>query len=385
MRRPRLVHVTTVDMSLELLLGPQLRAFADAGYEVVGASAPGPHVERLEADGIRHVPLRHATRAMAPHRDALALAELYQLFRRERPHIVHTHNPKPGVYGRLAARAAGVPVVVNTVHGLYALPEDPWAKRAVVYGLERLASAASQRELLQNPEDLPVLRRLGVPGSKLQVLGNGVDLRRFDLGAVDAAARQAARAELGAAPGDVVVGAVGRLVVEKGYRELLAAMGRVRAEHPSARLVVVGPADPDKDDALTAEELAAAEAAGTRLLGMRGDVERLYPGFDVYVLASHREGFPRSAMEAAAMGLPLVVTDIRGCRQVVEHGVNGLRVPLGDVGALAAAIAELVADPHRRARLGAASAAKARAEFDDRRIVADTLAVYRELLGPGAP
>ena len=97
---PKVLHVTTVDMSLELLIGPQLRAFAAAGYEVVGASAPGPYVAGLEADGIRHIPLHHATRSMDPIRDARFVAELYRVLRRERPDIVHLHNPKPGWFGR---------------------------------------------------------------------------------------------------------------------------------------------------------------------------------------------------------------------------------------------------------------------------------------------
>ena len=104
----KLVHVTTVDMSLVLLLGPQLRAFSEAGMEVVGVSAPGPFVPELESWGIRHEPLLHATRSAAVGQDLLALRELWQLFQRLEPDIVHTHNPKPGVYGRVAARAAGV-------------------------------------------------------------------------------------------------------------------------------------------------------------------------------------------------------------------------------------------------------------------------------------
>jgi hypothetical protein len=116
--RPRLIHLTTSDISLSLLLGPQLRAFEAAGYEVIGVSAPGPHVHELDGWGIEHVPLGSLTRSMAPHRDLRALVELRSLFRSLAPDIVHTHNPKPGVDGRLAARAARVPVVVNTVHGL---------------------------------------------------------------------------------------------------------------------------------------------------------------------------------------------------------------------------------------------------------------------------
>ena len=115
---PTVVHVATVDVSLEKLLGAQLEAIAAAGYHVIGASAPGPYVEALSRRGIEHVPLAHATRAMAPLRDVRAVAELVALLRRIRPSIVHTHTPKPSIYGRMVARLAGVPVIVNTVHGL---------------------------------------------------------------------------------------------------------------------------------------------------------------------------------------------------------------------------------------------------------------------------
>ena len=379
--RPRLVHITTTDMSLDWLLGPQLEAFADAGFEVLGASAAGPHVEAIEARGVRHIPLTHATRAMAPHRDLLALRELYDVFVRERPTIVHTHNPKPGLYGRLAARAARVPVVVNTVHGLYALPDDPVSKRAVVYGLELLAASCSDAELLQNPEDLPVLERLGVARHKLHLLGNGVDLVRFDAQRIDADTARRLRAEIGAGPGDVVVGAVGRLVREKGYPELFEAVERARADCPSLKLVVVGPSEPDKADAMDSAELARAEQeAGVVFMGHRDDVDDLYGAMDAYVLASHREGFPRSAMEAAAMSLPIVATDIRGCRQVVDHGRTGLLVPPGDVGRLAEALSIVAGDPVRRQAMGEAARRKARVEFDQRRVIDMTLAVYRARL-----
>ena len=377
---PRLVHVTTTDISLALLLGPQLEAFAAAGYEVIGASAPGPHVADLEARGIRHLPLRHATRSMAPHRDVAAVSELTSLFRRLRPGVVHTHNPKPGVYGRLAARAAGVPVVVNTVHGLYAQPHDAWPRRALVYGLERLASRCSHAELVQNPEDLEVLARIGVPRSKLRLLGNGVDLARFDRGRVPAARVEAVRAEVGARPDDVVCLLVGRLVAEKGFREVFEAAADLAGHVPRLRIVVAGPHDPGKPDAIGEHELERARAAGVRFLGFRRDVEDLYAASDLFLLASHREGFPRSAMEAAAMGLPVIATDIRGCRQVVDHGRTGLLFPLGDTGALARAVTSLAADPAGRARLGQAGRQKAHAEFDQARVIQTTLETYERLL-----
>jgi lipopolysaccharide/colanic/teichoic acid biosynthesis glycosyltransferase/glycosyltransferase involved in cell wall biosynthesis len=378
--RPVVVHLTTVDMSLALLLLPQLVAFREAGYDVVGVSAPGPYVASLEEHGIRHVPLRRSTRANDIRADLATAREFAALCRRLRPDIVHTHNPKPGVYGRIGARLAGVPVVVNTVHGLYAQPGDALAKRAVVYGLERLAASFSDAELVQNPEDIPVLRHLGIPRQRLHLLGNGVDLTRFDPEA-HADARGDVRRELGVGSDEVVVGLVGRLVREKGYREVFEAARAVRADHPQVRFLVVGSSDLEKADAISQVELDRAEAeAGVTFLGLRDDVERLYPAMDLYVLASHREGFPRSAMEAAAMGLPVIATDIRGCRQVVDDGANGLLVPVRDAARLAAAIASLIEDTDRRQRMGEASRRRAVTEFDDRQQVATTLETYDRLL-----
>ncbi len=375
----RLVHLTTADISLSLLLGPQLRAFVAEGMEVIGVSAPGPYVDEIESWGVRHIPMTHATRSVSPVDDVLALPELTRLFRAIRPDIVHAHNPKPGLYGRLAARAAGVPGIVNTVHGLYASPEDRWTTRWGVYGLERIAATCSQAELCQNPEDLAVLRRLRIPERRLRLLGNGVDLQRFQP-AGDAEGVQATRRELGVPDGATVIGFVGRLVWGKGLRELLASAAELARTHPQVVLVLVGPTDDAKGDALQPADLDAARALGNVLLaGHRSDVETLYPAFDLFVLPSYREGFPRSAMEASACGVPVVATDIRGCRQVVDQGRNGLLVPLHDVGALTAALGALADDPGRRAAMAIEARRKAEADFDDRAVIDITLDTYRSL------
>jgi len=378
MSAPRLVHLTTTDMSLDWLLRPQLEAFADAGYEVIGMSAPGPHVDALRASGIEHVAIESLTRAMSPLSDVRAMRELVAKFREIRPDIVHTHNPKPGIMGRIAARIAGVPVVVNTVHGLYALPEDGMAKKAVVYGLERLASSFSDAELLQNPEDLAVLRRVGVPHTKMTVLGNGVDLSRFDPLGVRGA-RERIRRELGVGPDTTVVGLVGRLVWEKGYRSVFDAARML--DDLDCVFVVVGPAEPEKSGAVDEAAIDSATADGVRFLGRRDDMPEIYSAFDVYALASHREGYPRSAMEASAMGLPVVATDIRGCRQVVADGVTGTLVPVSDGRSLALALREMVESPSLRKAMGAAARLRAEEHFDDRRVVESTLHTYEWLLG----
>ena len=144
-------------------------------------------------------------------------------------------------------------------------------------------------------------------------------------------------------------------------------------------LVVAGGDDPDKPDALPAAVLARARERGVQLLGQRDDVDALYAAMDVFVLASHREGFPRAAMEAAAMGLPIVATDIRGCRQVVEPGTTGLLVPVRDSGAIATALRTLVDDPALRAAMGASGRARAQEHFDERRVVKVVMDTYRDV------
>ncbi len=378
---PSVLHLTSADISLALLLGPQLRAFQDAGWRVIGASAPGPYVAELRSWGIEHVALRHATRAWNPPEDMRAVVELMALFRRLRPDVVHTHNPKPGLYGRLAGRLTGMGAVVNTVHGLYASDDDRPSKRLAVYTAERLAATCSDAELVQNPEDVDTLRRIGVPAAKLQLIGNGIDLSRFDPARVAGAAVDQARSEMGADGQHVVVGVVGRLVWEKGYRDVFEAARLLRQCSPNIKFVVAGPEDPAKADAVDARSMAEARRHGVQFLGMRHDVERLYSAFDVFVLASYREGFPRSAMEAAAMGLPIVATDIRGCRQVVDDGVTGLLVPMRQPRELAAAVHRLAADSGMRRTMGTAGREKALKEFDQSRVIAATLATYDRLVG----
>ncbi|MGH9019219.1 MAG: glycosyltransferase, partial [Acidimicrobiales bacterium] len=267
---------------------------------------------------------------------------------------------------------------------LYATEDDGPLRRGVVYGLERFASMFSRAELLQNEEDVAVLRRWRVPAAKIVVLGNGIDMQRFGPPAgADAVAR--ARSALGVASDAVVVGMVGRLVWQKGLRELFAAAARLGRTHPDVVVVVVGPPDDDKADGLSADDMAAATALGNvRFLGRRDDVEELYHGFDIFVLPSYREGFPRAAMEAAASAVPVIATDVRGCRQVVDDGATGLLVPVRSADALAEAIAALAGDEPRRRALGTAARRKAEVEFDDRRQIAVTLEVYERLLAAGS-
>jgi glycosyltransferase involved in cell wall biosynthesis/ribosomal protein S18 acetylase RimI-like enzyme len=372
----RVAHLTTVDLSLRFLVRPQLLAVIEVGGEAIGISAPGPWVEGLESKGIRHVALRSSTRGMSLLNDLRAAFQLWRVLRRERPTILHTHNPKPGLYGRVVGRLTGVPLVVNTLHGLYVNDQSPALQRAIVLGLEAVAARFSDIELHQNPEDLDFCRRRRIlPRGKGMLLGNGVDLDRFDPERVDPVARRRLRAEWGVRDDQIVVGMIGRLVVEKGYLELFEA-----AESLGDRYVVVavGPEDHEKADAIDSQVLADATQSGVVFLGMRTDVDELYSAMDMFVLPSHREGFPRAAMEAAAMGLPIVATDVRGCRQVVDDGQNGVLVALRSPVELAKAIETIGEDESLRASMAAASREKALAEFDEEHVVEIVMNAYRE-------
>ena len=374
----RVAHVATIDLTLRFLLLPQLLRLRDEGYDVTAISAPGPYVSELEAEGIRHIPLRSATRAWNPGADLRLSRELYKVFRQEHFDLVHTHNPKPGVIGRPAARAAGVPLVVNTVHGFYATPEDPARRRVPVMALERSAARFSDLELYQSGEDMRwALRTRLIPPSRARFLGNGIDLRRFDPARVAASSTADLKAELGIPQGAAVVGTIGRLVAEKGLRELVEAARLVRQRFPDVRFMAVGP-----DDAVKADAIRVAEMDGHLICpGFRTDVEDLLALMDVFVLPSWREGSPRSVIEAGAMGRARIVTNIRGCREVVRDGVDGLLVPVRDAHALGNAIVRLLSDGEERERLGRNANKVATERFDEGHVGDTIVDAYRDLLG----
>ncbi|OKJ05262.1 glycosyltransferase [Kitasatospora sp. CB01950] len=364
----RVAHLTTVDMSLHLLLATELAVDVEAGLETYGLSAPGPYRQRIEQLGVQHRPLPSLTRSWQPAADLAAARELLAALREIRPDVLHTHNPKTGVLGRVLGRLARVPVVVNTCHGLWAQAHDPLAKRLLVLGAEAFAARFSHAELYQNAEDHRTLARWGVPARRARIVGNGVDLDRFPApGPARDALRTALRNRLGVRDDELLVGGVGRRVAEKGIREYAEA---ARALAGKARFVWIGPDDPDKPDALRDAE------AGLEFLGSRDDMPAVYAALDVFVLPSYREGFSRSGMEAAAGGLPMVLSDIRGCREIGTHDQHLLLAPAADAAALTTALDRLLTEPALRARLGTAARRRALEQFDQRNVARISLETY---------
>jgi glycosyltransferase involved in cell wall biosynthesis len=377
----RVAHITTIDLSLRYLLMNQLQSIQAAGYDVTGISTPGPYVQGITATGIHHIPVT-MTRNLTPSTDLASLARLVRIIRRERFTIVHTHNPKPGLLGQLAARIAGVPIVVNTVHGFYFHDRMQPSWRKFYITMEKVAARCSDIILSQNREDIQTALKEGIcTPDQIKFLGNGIDLQRFDRRQVSPQALDAVRAQFHLSADRPVIGFVGRLVAEKGILELFQAAQQVLTTIPDAQFLVIGPIDSDKADALTpavAEEYGVAEAF--TFTGMQQSMPELYALMDLFVLPSHREGFPRAPMEASAMGVPCVVTDIRGCREAVIHNLNGVLVPLGEISALAQAIVELLANPTRAKEMGLAGRRLAEERFDEQIVFTKVKAEYARLL-----
>lgn len=359
----RVAHLTTVDMSLALLLATELDEDLRAGHEVYGISTSGPYVERVESLGVRHVPVESFTRSWNLRSDVRAFFELVKTLRTLKLDVLHTHTPKASVLGRIAGRLAGVPVVVNTCHGLWARPEDSFPKRAFVYGLEALAIRFSDYELFQNAEDAHTMRRFLKRG-RWKVVGNGIDLNRFQ---PDPDGRARVRAEWGVDDDTLVVGTIGRRVREKGLAEFAEAAHRLRDK---AVFVWVGPED--NTDAAT----QVPHQDAIRFVGERTDMPAVYSALDVFVLASYREGFSRASMEAAACGSAMVLTDIRGCREIGSDGEHLLLATAQDAEALTNRIETLLAQPELRTQLGHAAQQRASQEFDQRQVAKESLAAY---------
>lgn len=379
----KIAYVATIDYSLRVFFSNRLKELLESGYDVVGISSNGPDVAALEAVGIRHISVP-MTRNFNPFADLISLFRLYKVMKREGFPIVHTHTPKACLLGQLAARMAGVPVVLSTVHGFYFHENMSMSRRRFYKVAEKVAAGLSDVVFLVSDEDAKTAVTEGIcPEEKIRKLGGiGVDIGRFARANVDPLIIQQAREELGIKNESPVVGFVGRLMVEKGIIELLKAGRLILDRFPDARFLFVGPTHAEKKDALTPEIAHAYGMAESCVFtGARFDLPELYSLMDVFVLPSHREGFPMTVMEASAMGLPSVVTDVRGCREAVVDGQNGLIVPLGDVPALAEAIGDLLGNPEKARRLGCAGRRIAEERFDEQRVFNIVKFEYKRLLG----
>jgi glycosyltransferase involved in cell wall biosynthesis len=380
-RRVRLAHIFSSDLGIRSSL-PYVAPLRDRDWDVTFLTPDGPDVALGERHGYRWLPLGF-TRRIDFLGDAVAAAKLAAVLTRERFDIVHTHNVKVSLVGRVLAGLVRVPLVVHTLHGLAWSLETPEPQRSVHVFFERVASISTDLVLSQSQTDRDAYVAMKVvPEERIRVIGNGIDLSRFDPDRVAPDARARVRASLGIGDDETLAIFPGRMVREKGLDEVFAAARLLAGE--KIRVALAG-----RDDAERADPPTAALPPNLLVLGERDDMQELYAAADVVGLASWREGMPRALMEAAAMGRAAVTTDIRGCRDVVKNGVTGDLVPVRDPAALAAALRRLAHDPERRRAYGEAGRREARDRFDVRASVANVVGAYDDLLArvrgkPGA-
>ena len=352
-------------------------ALLDAGHEVLLISPQGPYGEKFRALGLRWQPVPMDRRSLNPLRELVLLWHLVKLFRKERPALVHNFTIKCAVYGSLAARLAGVSARVNAVAGMgYVFISDSLkAKllRPVVRSLLKIAlGGRNARLILQNPDDVALFERTCLVKHETVRLipGSGVDCQRF----VPDATRVAGERLRVLLPA--------RLLWDKGVAEFAEAARLLEVRGIPVEMLLAGEPDPGNPAAVPEAEVRAWVKQGwLNWLGHVEDMPSLFRSVDVVALpTSYGEGLPKSLIEAAASGCTLIATDVPGCREVVEHEIDGLRVSVRDVEALASAITRLQQDPVLRKQLGEAGRRKALTQFDERIVIRDTLAVYCELL-----
>lgn len=368
----KIAQLCAVDFTLYHFLLPLMRGMRDAGHEVVGIASEGPLLAKVRAEGFRVEPVA-IERSFNILRHRTSARELKALFKRERFDLVHVHTPVAALIGRWAAWRARVPKIAYTAHGFYFHERMVWPKRAAFVALEWLGGRLTDALFTQAEEDADTARRLRLARGPIQAIGNGVDAGRFHP-ATSADERARLRAAFGAIEGRPVILMVGRLVAEKGYPELIEAMRAVDAD-----LWIVGERLPsDHADSVSAAMEAAARdpvlAKRVRFLGYRADVPDLMRAADIFTLPSHREGMPRSVIEAMMSGLPVVGTNIRGTREEVVEGETGTLVPVGDAGALGAALNRLAGDRRLRENWGAAGRRRARALYREEIVIERQLA-----------
>ncbi len=379
--KPKLIYLVTEDWYFWSHRLPMARAARDAGFEIAVATRVDKHGDRIAAEGFRVLPLSWSRRSINPAGTLSAVAEIAALYRREAPDIVHHVAMKPVLLGGLAAGLAGVPAVVNALTGLGSAFLGTGGLKSRVAGavarplLRTVLKRPNSVTVLQNEDDRKMLVAAGLlPDERARIIrGSGVDTLHYQV-----------LPEPPAPP--VTVGCVARLLADKGVGPLIEAQQRLRAKGLDVNLILAGTPDPENPTSVTQGELDRWSALpGVELPGHITDVRQVWARCHIAVLASRREGLPKSLLEAAACGRAIVATDVPGCREVAHAGENALLVPPDDPAALADALEVLVRDAAMRARFGAASRRLVESDMASDRVGAKTVELYRRLMGAAFP
>ena len=349
MSKPKLIRITTVPISLEKLLEGQL-TFMQSNFQVTAISAEPDRLADFGRDnGVLVFPVE-MTRQITPWKDLKALIKLVRYLRKERPEIVHTHTPKAGIVGMLAAKLARVPIRLHTVAGL-PLMEATGKKRWLLNTVEKLTYACATG-VYPNSKGLYdfILKEKFTKPEKLNIIAggssNGINTKHFNPELFRETEKQKLRNSLSINPNDFVFVFVGRLVGDKGINELVNAFKSLSAQRisKSSKLLLVGPLETELDP-LEQDTLQEIETNSNIIaVGYQNDVRPYFAISDALVFPSYREGFPNVVMQAGAMGLPAIVSNINGCNEIIKDRENGVIIPVKNTAAIEETMSQFLED-----------------------------------------
>jgi len=354
----KIIRITTVPISLKNLLKGQLK-YMSAFYNVVGISSSGNAQRDIKDDEGVDVITIEMTRTIAPFKDLKSLYKLYKVLKKEKPFIVHSHTPKAGTLGMMAAKFAGVPHRLHTIAGL-PLIEASGPKRWLLDTVEKITYACATK-IYPNSYGLKeiVLKNKYTKSNKLKVIGsgssNGIDVTHFSLDNLSQEDVNVLQNKLNLQNKDIVFTFVGRLVADKGINELISAFKKVCATYNNIKLLLVGTFESELDP-LHKETLEEIEANNNIIsVGWQTDVRPYFAVSDALVFPSYREGFPNVVMQAGAMSLPSIVTDINGCNEIITNNINGIIIPTKNEDKLYTAILEMIENSEKREQMASKS------------------------------
>jgi len=370
---PRILYVVTEDWYFLSHRLPMARAAKEAGYEVHVATRLKDGQAAIEREGFVPHALSWSRGSLSPWGSFSAVVELRRLFRALAPDILHNISLKPVLLGTTASLGLSSIAVVNSLTGLGTLfigeaGVSALARKVVRYGLSHLLRRGRSRTVVQNPDDRAFVIRLGVPSDTVVLIpGSGVDTKRLT--------------PLPEPSPPVTAAYVGRMLADKGVVTLIEAFALLAKRDVPLQLLLAGDCDRENPGSLAPEQLREfASLYGIHWLGHVADIKEVWARAHFAVLASRREGLPKSLLEAAACGRPMVATDAPGCREIAIEGETALTVPVDDVGALAEAMAKLAGDAELRRRFGANARALVEREFSAEAIGRETVALYDTLI-----
>jgi glycosyltransferase involved in cell wall biosynthesis len=363
MTGPKAAYIATVYSHLRHFHLPFMRRLQSRGYTVHAYASPDHCRAEVAAAGFdcRDVPFRRSPLSAGNVR---ALRQMIDAFRRENYDLIHVHTPNASAVCRIAARIAGCRNVIYTAHGFHFHGGAPLFDWLAYYPVERLLSRWTDVLITINSEDYARALKFPVRGRTVHVPGVGVDVRRFRT--ADAGRSASLRRDLGLAEGDFVALSVAELNRNKNHEQFIFALRQLRDQGLPAFGMIAGVGSREMKLKALVRKLRMEDRIA--FLGFRRDIAALMQAADVVVLLSRREGFPKVLLEAMAAGKPMVVTDVRGSRDLVRDGQNGWRVPFGDAAATAQALGRLYARPDERMQMGNLNASQATA-YDIRNIL----------------